>query len=399
MAREPMPRWKLYLFCLLPLVATLALAELAAKVTTVRVLGIQTSRYDDYYRNDPNRLLLTWMDPYETHPYFGYVHPRTYRNAVATLGTRTEGDYVIGVLGGSVAENFANFLLQHPDYQARFRDVIPQVGDRTIRIVNLAAGGYKQPQQFFIASFFLDKLDCLVTLDGFNDVTSQDFTPLYPMEFPVLSLRLYAHGAAATALRTFGNALKWLYTRMEALPLKLTVVSRSHLYFVFWQTVHPLLYGAIQFVDDRFYASAVGRRRPSEPAAGSAEQKLAIWRRFTLLQAHLAKAVGKPALFFVQPSQYLRGSKPLSEEERRRAFNPVGADAVDRGMRLARGAVPELRQSGVQIFDVTHAFVDVEETLYVDACCHFNAHGNQILADAVLGILARHASDLWRPDD
>ncbi len=134
--------------------AILVLGELAAKLTIVKVLGIKARSYYDYYQNDPDRHLLTWMDAYEPHPYFGYVNPGPHQHAVTTLDARTGDDYVIGIFGGSVAQRFADFLLHRPDYQARFRDAIPAVGDRNIRLVNLAEGGYKQPQQFVVASFY-----------------------------------------------------------------------------------------------------------------------------------------------------------------------------------------------------------------------------------------------------
>ncbi len=217
------------------------------------------------------------------------------------------------------------------------------------------------------------------------------------MEYPTLSLRWYEHRAGPAAWRGLGNTLKWLYTLMDAVPLAIPGLSRSNLYFLFWGAVHPRLFGSIQFVQSRFYASAVGRELTKEAALASSPQKLAIWKRFTLLQSRLAEAVGKPALFFVQPNQYLSQSKPLSEEERRRAFNPAMAEVRDLAMRLVRDAVPELRGSGVPIFDMTNAFAGTKETLYQDDCCHFNARGNEILADAVLAILAQQTSDLWAP--
>ena len=43
----------------------------------------------------------------------------------------------------------------------------------------------------------------------------------------------------------------------------------------------------------------------------------------------------------------------------------------------------ELRAGGVRYYDLTDAFVDVAETLYLDGCCHLNETGNRLLARRV----------------
>jgi hypothetical protein len=110
------------------------------------------------------------------------------------------------------------------------------------------------------------------------------------------------------------------------------------------------------------------------------------------MESRLARDYQKPAIFLLQPNQYLSGSKPLSQEERASAFNPAIADDYNKAMRLAQEAVPKLRSNGVKIYDLTQAFADVHETLYVDACCHFNCRGNEVLATALLKIPAQEGS-------
>ena len=101
---------------------------------------------------------------------------------------------------------------------------------------------------------------------------------------------------------------------------------------------------------------------------------------------------GKPSIFFVQPNQYLNGSKPLSPEEKAVAFEPGAASTFGPSMERVRDAVPELRANGVRIFDLTGIFADVKETLYIDDCCHLNQRGNELLAEAMIDILAQHVA-------
>ena len=105
---------------------------------------------------------------------------------------RNNSQYVIAILGGSVADQLAKYIISHPKYFEQLREAIPEIGDRPIRVVNLALGGYKQPQQFIVASYFVESLDLTVNVDGLNEIAAQDLSPLYPTDFPHLTLRLYA---------------------------------------------------------------------------------------------------------------------------------------------------------------------------------------------------------------
>ena len=372
---------------LLSLLVLLFVVEGMAKLAIWAGLGINVWSYRQYYSRDPKLAVFTWMDSYEAHPYFGYVSGR-FRDRTAILNTRSEDDYVIAILGGAAAESVARFLTKNPSSLSRLRHAIPQIGDKRIQVANLALGGYKQPQQFFAASFFLERIDLVVNLDGFKEVVAYGFSPLYPMEFPELSLKLYDHGRAGAGWRFVGNTLKWSYAKMARLPRAIPELSFSHSYFLFWHLFHGPLAQAIDAVDGRFLAAVLGK----DAGAYSLDHKLAIWKRYTLLQSRLVTMSGKPSIFFVQPNQYLKGSKPLSPEEKAAAFDPAIESTFGRGMQRLRDAVPELRANGVRIFDLTGIFADVKETLYIDDCCHLNERGHELLAEAMIDILAQHVA-------
>jgi hypothetical protein len=57
--------------------------------------------------------------------------------------------------------------------------------------------------------------------------------------------------------------------------------------------------------------------------------------------------------------------------------------AISRGYPLLVRAGNELREQGVDFHDLTMLFANVEEPLYVDQFCHYNARGNELLARAV----------------
>jgi hypothetical protein len=117
---------------------------------------------------------------------------------------------------------------------------------------------------------------------------------------------------------------------------------------------------------------------------------VALWARSSRQMHDLCAARGIAYHHFLQPNQYVEGSKPLSREEvakafdERSVFRPVVVDAYP----LLRQAGRELAVQGVAFHDLTDLFEGVEETLYVDDCCHLNRRGNARLAAAVAAALA-----------
>jgi hypothetical protein len=109
----------------------------------------------------------------------------------------------------------------------------------------------------------------------------------------------------------------------------------------------------------------------------------------------LATANGARYFHFLQPNQYVEGSKVFSEEEKRVAdvdaysgrefpYHP----SVRNYKRAARLGYPlliesgaELRKQGVRFVDLTTIFAEVRETIYRDACCHYNLAGYEMIAE------------------
>ena len=164
--------------------------EVGSRLYVSRGLGIASSEYGEFYRRfTPNQVLLTWADRYKRHPYIGYSRPDLTLEMERFRNERDPNEYVIAILGGSVAEHFGNYI--RPQYFEPLRDVIPEIRDRRIRVVNFALGGYKQPQQFILASYLLENFDMVINIEGFNEMALRDLYPLYPTDFPATTLKFY----------------------------------------------------------------------------------------------------------------------------------------------------------------------------------------------------------------
>jgi hypothetical protein len=116
-----------------------------------------------------------------------------------------------------------------------------------------------------------------------------------------------------------------------------------------------------------------------------------LWQRSSRLLDTLARANGARYYHFLQPNQYVPGAKPMDAGERAQAYRPNHhyRRVVEGGYPLLQRAGRALAADGVRFTDLTAAFAEHLEPVYVDSCCHVNPHGNAILADAIFDTIRR----------
>ena len=329
-----------------------------------------------------------------SHPFYGYIRnlPRHDLSAMPPR-PRREDTAVIGLLGGSVAQEVHPFLQSALTrwFAANNRPQQPVLLDLTGRAL-------KQPQQTMIVANTLllgGEFDLIVNLDGFNEVAFRagqnprsgvfPFFPLWwrqqvgpPTERLLRAGRIgvlrreqarLAQSAATSPLRRsalFGLANRYRQERIaaEIIQLNHDLAALKAQYSLekhgprTWLTGEELLL----------------------PAAAR------VWYRGSLTLARLAELNGADYYHFLQPNQYTPDSKPMSPEERESAYNPDGTYGyfAARGYPLLREFSRDLPRQGVNYFDLTGIFGDRRETLYVDQCCHFNDRGYELLAAAMV---------------
>jgi hypothetical protein len=111
----------------------------------------------------------------------------------------------------------------------------------------------------------------------------------------------------------------------------------------------------------------------------------AIWERSSLQLHRLCGANHIRYFHFLQPNQYVDGSKPMSAAELKRAFNPNHPyrKGAEHGYPYLIAAGADLTRQGVRYYDLTNIFSDVTKPIYVDTCCHLNQQGNDMLAKRI----------------
>ena len=350
------------------------------------------------------------------HPYLGFVEDSKHHAARRlAVGGRDALDFgfvlgepgifhppgdrpVIAITGGSVAFGLAVGAGDH----LRDELLAGLPGFERAIIVNLALPGYKQPQQLMALGYLLAlgaHFDLMINLDGFNEVAlppSENLvygvSPFFPRSwyFRVQDLD--------TSLRLAVGELAYLEARRRRTASAFAAASYRY----------SLTAGLIWTVLDRRLARSLseldGDLRREQQDAGKSftvtgpawaerdpeatyRELIAVWARASEEMHHLMAGHGGRYYHFLQPNQYLAGSKPMTPEERRANVRPDHAYG-----RHAAAAYPLLVERGrtlpgrgIRYTDLTMLYADVEPPVYRDRCCHFNELGERLLVRAIAG--------------
>ncbi len=289
--------------------------------------------------------------------------------------------FTIGIFEASVAVSFAEHIQADERFATALRERVPSLRDRQIVIRNLAIGASRQPAQFAIATQYMELFDMTVNLDGYSEQAITMY-PDYPIEFPMFGDVFFSESGPSIYLshRAFAQACT-LISRPGQLPL----VRHSNAYFLFWYVTSAYFKQVLA----QSHAALDVREELSFTDEEVRRLYAAYYERYTRYQHQILTANGVRAYFFLQPNQYVPDSKPFSEEERRTALNMADSAETARRYALLREKVRELAAQTIRAFDLTGVFSRVEDTVYIDSCCHVNERGNDLLADAIVDIIAR----------
>jgi len=352
------------------------------------------------------------------HPYVGFAYDPRKNPEVNDFGflgespvvKRDPGRVNVAVLGGSVARELyesggatlAAALADSPIYRGK-----------EIHLICLAVDGFKQPQQLLSLAFFLylgAEYDLVVNLDGFNEVVlpltdnvPNKVFPDYPRIWNFyadkgMSLTHVAEVAELMSLRERQYAL----ARAFSSPL----LRWSNFMLILWESLDR----RDELEAQRTYLALVDMARrgnpdastgpPSDPKLGTdvvAREAVAHWAQASVEMRDLAAANGARYFHFLQPNQYVEGSKVFTEEEKQFAdvdayagrefpYHPSMRNykwAARLGYPLLVESGAGLAERGVRFVDLTMIFADVRETIYRDACCHYTRSGYRMVAERI----------------
>ena len=332
-----------------------------------------------------------------SHPYYGFtsLFPNSPLNVIPPVQTQPD-TVLIGLLGGSVAWDLTPYF-----QQALTRHFNDQGLPQEPVVIQLAYPAMKQPQQLHIANFMLamgGNFDIIVNLDGYNELAfsyenfNKDVFPFFPTHWNKLVFLTREETVLIGQIRAARDQLTELRQSAAASPFRhTTLYGILHRYQL--QQAQTRISQLNYALANRSSARSLEQHGPYVPFRDSSEMReeaIRVWYRSSALLSRLAATAGADYYHFLQPSQYIPNSKPLSDLERRDFLLPYIAARVNFPQTYPRFVQfgQELQQQGVHYFDLTQIFNDHPETLYRDGCCHLNQRGYELLAAAMVQRLA-----------
>ena len=300
------------------------------------------------------------------HPFFGFGKPGETEN----LRFETDQNYktvndeknVLAIFGGSVANNAYRLTeLKNPKYASKALDL------PVSNVVNFAAGGHRQPQQLNISNVYAHAYNIAISIEGRNEMTRNH--RYFPPYFPHQSAAASVFFGQAENLAEIGE-LNLLFAKYEKAKKNFRENAKGP--FQYLSTIYAVqkkliarqiivkanemteLRGRSAFLDKESYTSAAMLKR---------------WLRYSCQQQNLQTSFGIKSFFVIQPKpQHL---KQLSQTE----LNIVLKDQFDERKQMYQPVidlkVEAIRESGLELIDLTGIFEDEKETVYSDSCCHF----------------------------
>lgn len=349
------------------------------------------------------------------HPYLGFVWNRDAKTPWSELITPSgllgeEDPYVasrdpkkaiVALTGGSVAERL--FVSSRQVMRDKLKN-LPVFRHRKVVFVMLGMSGWRQPQQLISVAYYLSqggRMDMLINLDGFNEAAfgvHDRQVGMYPT-FPYLWNQFFPHDYDPNDMGQMAHIALWRGLRRQ------TALIATHLrYSVTATTFWGLLdhYMANKAGSAEAGLQTQGKPLPfylagpqtysTAPVAAIYDMEGELWKNSSLQLAVIAKANGFAYFHFLQPNQYVPDSKPLSEVEAEKYYQPAlfRADSVVHTYPIFEAAIPQMRAKGANVYSLTQLFKTTHETVYADACCHFNALGDARIATAMGNQIMRY---------
>ena len=362
-------------------------------------------KYSNYKLSDEFAL---WWDQEIIHPYLGFVidfkdekkNNETYgfTTTVNPVIKREPGKLNVMLLGGSVAGSMGPIL----------REAFQRVCRVPPNVVTLGVAGYKQPQQLLTLTYFLSlgaEYDLIINLDGYNDIVlpitdnyNIGVNPFFPRNWNLRiarqpSKKILAVIGKVRYLRDLKQenleALTSSFFRSSAVFGLLKVQQFKLLNLNIDRTTHKLI--KLQQEEVKKFEET-GPFLPYKDIRQLYDDAAAVWVRSSVLLDKLARENSMEYYHFLQPNQYVKGSKVLTAEERRTAYLErvkISQSALI-GYPILIKQGKKLLEKNIKFFDATMVFAKEKETVYIDICCHYNDLGKELLAAYMMDKIAQN---------
>ncbi len=339
------------------------------------------------------------------HPYIGFVNEYSSNNnninrfgfmGPEPIFQKKDDEIIIAVFGGSVA---SNLYLSQKDFITKSLQQNPLYADKKIIILNFAFGGLKQPQQLMILNYFLAlnaKFDIILNIDGFNEVAlsyseniPQNISSFYPRQWNTYARNSFDVSTLEQIIeiekiKSNSKKIKHFFSKS---PLnKLSFIEN----YLIVNNSNKIIQKELKLAELLNKSKKDYQTTGPEAYFNNSEEIedniISVWKQSSIQMNNVSKANGILYLHFLQPNQYFVGSKELTELEIKEAWQKDHPykKPVEKFYNTLILEGKNLNTEGVPFTDLTLVFKDVNETIYVDNCCHYNDTGYHILAKQII---------------
>ncbi len=356
------------------------------------------------------------------HPFFGYVLKQgAFTNEKLKLKVNKNGffslyeypfvkankkQFIIGVFGGSVANNFVMDEYINQRLSKKLQSY-PEFADREIVLLNFGNGGYKQPQQLLILNYFLalgQELDLVINIDGFNEVALSNLNNKAQLEIGMPSVQ---HIQALTSLANNNlspeamslivqindnkKQLKAGIDKLQNCKLALchavTSLRVKQLVNNYQQAVVKYDAQVKQSNSDTANSGIVYIPKTDSVLQDAAayDKMASLWYESSMGMNQVLSSRNIKYFHFIQPNQYYPTKRAFTAKEKEIAINKESPyiEGVTKGYPVLLSKVDDLQKARVNVFSAVNILDNTKDTVYKDACCHYNAAGQDIFTEYI----------------
>lgn len=322
------------------------------------------------------------------------------------LAKRGPNKLVVAILGGSFADGTARG--GSPGYYAHLFSGIPQFSDKNIIVYNLAAGGYKQPQQLMHLAYYYAlgaEFDFVINIDGFNELAASYYgwrdDHLHPA-FPTSWDKRVSSGVDQQYIERYSNKriLAEKHTS-TAQFFRIKAIRHSPFMNFVWELLN-VRYAQQKSVLEQpspktkqlprdFQYEALGPDYDIPNLSSFNDYAVNLWANSSKALRAMVEGQGGAYYHFLQPNQYIDGAKLLSVFERKNTVLKQGGYGhvyKNNYPKLAKKG-KQLTAQGINFHNLTYLFKDNAEDLYIDNCCHLNSKGYDLVVWAIVAKIAK----------
>ncbi len=338
------------------------------------------------------------------HPYLGFVQKQEHSesrvdkygfplNFGGPIRLKNEADCVIGIFGGSFAQGIATHR------NSLINTLAPL--QKNVVVINTAMGGYKQPQQLLTLCYLLSlgaEFDVVVNLDGFNEVALPFAENIPKGVFPIFPRNWYFRVLSEPPEDLLLLSGEMQYIRRERNKLLQSAESGSGKWSIcrysiwrmrdrrFSERLNLLQLAILGLNADRNSNESVsGPPYNREDTAVISNALAEHWANCSRLMDEICRAHGIRYYHFLQPNQYVEGTRLMTPSEKAVAFDPKHPyrQGVVDGYPLLMESGKKLSKAGVAFHDLTMIFSETPDPVYQDTCCHPGPAGYEIVGAAI----------------